>query len=263
MGENLSQSGTSTSALTSPVSGKILGLIVALAVVYLVYLNFVPTDTETFEITDYFYAIGAFACGVASLLVSKRYWGSTVFGKAYLALAIAYFLLFAGDVAYNVIESVLHEDPYPSPADGFFLLFPAFAIFHLVTNIRYFKRDIDIPTKVFIVAIAVGITLSFVYFFYEDTEEANFDFWYGTLFVAIEAPIFALAVLGAMVFRHSVLGTAWLLLAIGIFIFTLADIWYYYIEWFGMYDGNHPVNVLWGLSFMVIVYALIKHQKAI
>jgi len=259
----LSQSGTSTSALTSPVSVKILGLIVALAVAYLVYLNFVPTDTETFEITDYFYAIGAFACGVASLLVSKRYWGSTVFGKAYLALAIAYFLLFAGDVAYNVIESVLHEDPYPSPADGFFLLFPVFAIFHLVTNIRYFKRDIDIPTKVFIVAIAVGITLSFVYFFYDDTEEANFDFWYGTLFVAIEAPIFALAVLGAMVFRHSVLGTAWLLLAIGIFIFTLADIWYYYIEWFGMYDGNHPVNVLWGLSFMVIVYALIKHQKAI
>jgi len=263
LGENLSQSGTSTSALTSPVSVKILGLIVALAVAYLVYLNFVPTDTETFEITDYFYAIGAFACGVASLLVSKRYWGSTVFGKAYLALAIAYFLLFAGDVAYNVIESVLHEDPYPSPADGFFLLFPVFAIFHLVTNIRYFKRDIDIPTKVFIVAIAVGITLSFVYFFYDDTEEANFDFWYGTLFVAIEAPIFALAVLGAMVFRHSVLGTAWLLLAIGIFIFTLADIWYYYIEWFGMYDGNHPVNVLWGLSFMVIVYALIKHQKAI
>jgi len=259
----LSQSGTSTSALTSPVSGKILGLIVTVAVAYLVYLNFVPTDTETFEITDYFYSIGAFACGVASLLVSKRYWGSTVFGKAYLALAIAYFLLFAGDVAYNVIESVLHEDPYPSPADGFFLLFPVFAIFHLVTNIRYFKRDIDIPTKVFIVAIAVGITLSFVYFFYEDTEEANFDFWYGTLFVAIEAPIFALAVLGAMVFRHSVLGTAWLLLAIGIFIFTLADIWYYYIEWFGMYDGNHPVNVLWGLSFMVIVYALIKHQKAI
>ncbi len=258
-----SQSGTSTSALQTPISGKILGLIAALAIVYLAYLSFVPLDDEGFEISDYFYSIGAFACGVVALLVSKRYWGSTVFGKAYLALAIAYFLLFVGDVAYNYIDLVLNEDPYPSPADGFFLLFPVFAIFHLVTNIRYFKRDIDIPTKVFIAAIAVGITLSFVYFFYEDTGETNFDFWYGTLFVAIEAPIFALAVLGAMVFRHSVLGTAWLLLAIGIFIFTLADIWYYYIEWFGMYTGNHPVNVLWILSFMVIVYALIKHQKAI
>ncbi len=258
-----SQSGTSTSALTSPITGKALGLIATLAIVYLVYLTFLPTDDEAIEITDYFYSIGAFACGVSALLVSKRYWGSTVFGKAYLALAIAYFLLFAGDVAYNYIDLVLNEDPYPSPADGFFLLFPAFAIFHLVTNIRYFKRDINIQTKVFIAAIAVGITLSFAFFFYEDTEEANFDFWYGTLFVAIEAPIFALAVLGAMVFRHSVLGTAWLLLAIGIFIFTLADIWYYYIEWFGMYTGNHPVNVLWILSFMVIVYALIKHQKAI
>jgi len=257
-----SQSGSSTSALTSPVSAKILGLIAVLAIAYLVYLNFIPTEPE-FEISDYFYSIGAFACGVAAIIVSKRYWGSSVFGKAYLALGIAYFLLFAGEVTYVFIENILHEDPYPSPADAFFLIFPVFALFHLVTNIRYFKRDINIPTKVFIGAIAVGITASFAFFFYEDTGEANFDFWFGTLFVAIEAPIFALAVLGAMVFRHSVLGTAWLLLAIGLFLFTLADIWYYYLEWFEMFTISHPVNVLWALSFMVIVYALIKHQKAI
>jgi len=258
-----SQSGSSTSALHSPINGKILGLIAALSIAYLVYLSFARTDDFVFEISYFFYSIGALSCGIAALVVSKRYWGSSIFGKAYLALAIAYFLLFVGDVTYNIIELVLHEDPYPSPADGFFLVFPAFAIFHLITNIRYFKRDINIATKVFIGAIAVGITLSFVFFFYEDAGEANFDFWYGTLFVAIEAPIFALAVLGAMVFRHSVLGTAWLLLAVGIFIFTLADIWYYYLEWFGMYTASHPVNVLWVLSFTVIVYALIKHKQAI
>jgi len=65
------------------------------------------------------------------------------------------------------------------------------------------------------------------------------------------------------VFRTSVLGTTWLLLATGIFIFTKADVRYYILELTEGYDLAHPTNTLWFLSFMVGIYALYKHRKVI
>jgi hypothetical protein len=73
----------------------------------------------------------------------------------------------------------------------------------------------------------------------------------------------ALAVLGAFVFRRSVLKEVWLLLVIGIFIWTVGDIWYVYTELFEAFDNTHPTNTLWMASFMVVIYALYKHQKVV
>jgi len=66
-----------------------------------------------------------------------------------------------------------------------------------------------------------------------------------------------------MIFRDSILGKAWLLLAGGIFIFTVADVWYYYLELSDGYETTHFVNTLWVLSFAAITYALYKHKKTI
>ena len=77
------------------------------------------------------------------------------------------------------------------------------------------------------------------------------------------ATILGLALLGAAVFRQSVLGTAWLVLAAGIFVYTVADVWYYATEVVDGYSGDHFVNTLWVLGLAVITYALYKHKKTI
>jgi len=83
------------------------------------------------------------------------------------------------------------------------------------------------------------------------------------LYVSFAAVILSLAILGSSVFRTSELGNVWLILVVGIFIFTVADVWYYYLELFGEFTYVHPTNTLWVLSFLMIIYALYKHLKTI
>lgn len=245
----------------SPISYKVLGLLIFLTVILYVYsLNSVD-DPDAFEITDILYAFGALVCGIYGIMVALKYRGSEILGKTYFALGLGFLMLFVGDVILNYLQIVLEVDPYPSLADIFYLAYMPLAIFYLVVNIRHFKKKIDNLTILALSVLSISIILLYSALSFEELNELNFDFYFGLLYVIPSSVMLSLAILGALVFRYSVLGIPWLLIATGITIFTLADVWYYYLELFELYDGIHPVNSLWTFAFMVIVYALYKHKK--
>ena len=109
--------------------------------------------------------------------------------------------------------------------------------------------------------IPIVIISIYVFSSFEEFGEANFDFYYGNIFIVGSSITLTFAIFGARVFRQGVLGKAWLLLVIGIFFTTTGDVWYYYLEVFEEYDLYHPVNVFWYASYWIIVYALIKHKE--
>ena len=82
-------------------------------------------------------------------------------------------------------------------------------------------------------------------------------------YVVSSAILLALALVAFVVFRHSVLGVAWTMLVIGIFLYAVADVWYYYLEEIGAFSIKDPVNTLWILSNSIMIYALYKHKKTI
>jgi hypothetical protein len=53
------------------------------------------------------------------------------------------------------------------------------------------------------------------------------------------------------------------MLVIGIFFYSFADVWYYYLEEIEEFSIIHPVNTLWLVSNIFMVYALYKHKKTI
>lgn len=251
---------------------KALIIVVLVAVAHQFYIMEFPDDEEM-TIATWSYTISSAAAAIAAFVVGKRYWGSEVFGKTYIALAIAFTLGAVGDSMYVYYDWYTDEAPYPSMADIFFLLFYVFAGYHLVKNIKYFKKDLSWSAKISVVAVAIIITGIFALGSLFDLETQRidptliegeeFDYYFGLLYTIGSAVIFSLALLGASVFRHSVIGKAWLLLAAGIFFFTVADVWYYHLELTDSYTGDHFVNTLWVLSNAAIVYALYKHQKTI
>lgn len=244
------------------VSIKVLIIIASLAIGYQIYLNeFVDEDQVSFA--DFTYAISSLAVGITGLFVAKQYQGSPVFGKTYLVLAIGFILLFVGDSVYNYYLIVLDADPYPSIADVFFIGFYFFTGYHLVKNIRYFKKDIGWGPKIGVSALAISMVVVFGMFTIETLDDDPIIFYMGILYVIASAAILSLAILGATVFRHSVLGIAWFMLVIGIFFYAFADVWYYYLEEIGEFTIIHPVNTLWILSNIFMVYALYKHKKTI
>lgn len=82
----------------------------------------------------------------------------------------------------------------------------------------------------------------------------------GIFFVAATTVVFTWAIIGAQVFRGSVLGLPWGLLLVGIGLNTIADVSYYYTS-IQSYDRQNAIISLWVLGYMLVCYALYLHKK--
>ena len=264
MGEEESSSKT-IEKISNRINYKVIAIIVALTAGDLIYgLYFF--DGTYFDVKDGWYMVGLASIGVCSIVVAKKYRGSEMLGKAYLFLGLGFFSWFFADVGYYYQQFVLDIDPWPSPFDiGFFASY-IFAILHLGLNIRYFKPKWSKEMKAVIIVVPIIAVSIFTYTAYNswgEYDELVFDLLYGNIFVVGVSLLFAFAVVGMLVFRESALKEVWLLLASGILLWAVADTIFTYLETTEEFTHDHPVNTLWFASFMLIIYALYKHHKAL
>lgn len=221
---------------------------------------------------DLFVYVFSIACpvtaGIASLIVSKGYSASTVskvFQRGFFCLGIAFFFTATGDFIYFIYDT---NNSYPSIADIFYFPFYPLVITHLFLNIRFFKygfpkvllrKDgvdltwlILIPSAIFAFYISLSDGLSY------SVETLLSDYY-----VAIVAISLSLNIYAVKIFKEGALGKPWLLLLFGILAFDVADVIYYHLESLNSYDALNPINMLWNIGYLLIVYSLIKHDKII
>lgn len=247
------------------MSYKVFALIGVLAIIDLVY-GLYYFDGSFFDIKDGFFMAGIAACGISSFVVAKKYHGSEMLGKAYLFLGLGFFSWFIGDVGYYHAQFVLGIDPWPSIFDLGFLLSYVFAILHLYLNTRFFQPKWSKQMKGILIGIPAVALITYNLFAYQSWgvyDELASDLFFTSLYVLGISTTLALAIIGASVFRNSVLKETWLLLAIGIFFWAVGDSIYVFLETIEEFTHNHPINSLWSVAFMVIIYALYKHHKAL
>jgi hypothetical protein len=251
--------------LETSLNYKTLGLIVGLVVSFhiSILLGLALPIGDRYDTTQLIQNVIPLIPSIMAFFVTRRYWGSAVFGKAYFALGLAFLMIFIGEIIWSYYTVVLQEDPYPSIADIFFFAFYPLAIYHLLKNILYFKRRFDILTKIWLTLIPVAIVSIYAYLGSEADLWYTFHLYYGSIFVAATSTTLSFAILGMLIFRHTMLGIVWLLLALGIMINSVADVWYYYLELFEQYGGTHVVNSMWIMGYVIVAYALYKHTKLI
>ena len=247
------------------INYKVLALIGALAIADFIYAQTL-FDPDVFNISDALYLAGQAICGIAGLLVGKKYVGSKMLGRAYLFLGLGFLAWFIGDIGYYYNQFVLGIDPWPTAWEAGYAANYLFAVLHLHLNTRYFKPKWTVPMKAVLIGIPVIAVASYTFVAYDswgEYEGVVFDIAYSNLYVFGISFTLAYAIIGASVFRNSVLKETWLLLAIGIFLWAIADSIYYYLETIEAFTHNHPVNSIWIGAFMLVIYALYKHHKAL
>jgi len=245
--------------IVNPIDRRLLFVIFGLVGALQIYVYASNASDQATFVTQVVSAINPLAGAVMGFVVAKRYWHSIVFGRAYLALALGMFMNFLGALSYDIYSS-LGLQAIPSIADVFYLAFYPLALCHLILNIRYFKAKISKFKKILIITIPVLMISAYSVVGTQVNGGANFNFFYGLSYVLGSTILFAGAILGALIFRQGVLGTAWLLLVIGITFTTFGDNWYSYVELFNQYSIIHPVNLMWYAGYMIITYALFKHR---
>ncbi len=250
--------------LEEKISYKIFGIIFAGVIAFQLYLNTYknPDDPQlSFIVTLASFLTPVFA-GCVGLVVARRYWNSEIFGKSYLALSIGFLMNGAGELVYYFLEQT-GEVPSPSIADVLFLSFYFLLFYHLAKNIAFFKPKITFPIKALIIGIPIAIVSVYAILEYGQEQAADLNFYLGLAYVVGSAVTLTGSILGAIIFRQGLLGTAWLVLTIGIVITTAGDNWYSYLDVYNQYTLTHLVNLLWYAGYLVSAYALYKHRKVI
>jgi len=202
------------------------------------------------------------AVSFASFIVALKYIDAGIYRKAYILLGFAYLMIFLGEMTYLIYDLFLGIDPFPSIADVFFFFQYPLTLAYLILNIRFFASFTN-KYKAWVIILPAIILLIYANIALEELGEANFDFYYGLIFVGSASTLLAFAILGATIFREGMLGKAWTILVIGILSLTIGDVWYYYLELLGEFDLTDPVNLFWYAGYWIVIYALYKHKKII
>lgn len=248
--------------LRTNINLKVITGIIFAVIVFHVYVNYISSPDDTDVIISIFSFMNPLAVSVASFVVAAKYIDAGLYRKAYFALGFAFLMIFLGEMTYLVYDLFLDIDPYPSIADVFFFLQYPLALTYLILNIQFFSSFSN-KYKIWVIALPAVILLSYGNTSLNEIGEANFDFYYGVIFVASASVLLAFAVLGATIFRDGMLGKAWAILVIGVLSWVIGDIWYYYLELLGEFELIHPVNLFWYAGYWIIIYALYKHKKTI
>jgi len=242
---------------------KVLLIILASGVTFQIFNSIIPEREHELDLINNIISASTAITSISAFYIAKRYHGSDVFGKAYLALGAAYLVWFIGDMIWNYEEIILKVHAYPSPSDIFYFAFYPFASFYLIRNIFHWKQKFSLPTKILAIALPPLIIAIYTYLTYHQGGITNFDYYYGLIFVVGAAITFPLAILGVQVYKQSRLAVVWALIAVGILLNVIADDWQYYLEIFQQFHRVEVISALWFTSNMIIIYALYKHRKAI
>ncbi len=250
--------------LTEKINYKIFFLIAAGLLIYQLYLySFKNPDDPNIELTETIVTtMTALVASVAGFFIAKRYWGSSIFGISYLALASGMLCNAVAERIYYFLEQQ-GQTPSPSIADWVWLAFYPLTLYHLARNIHFFKPKIRLSTKVMIILIPISIVGIYAFLDYGQEQSADTNFFLGLAYIIGSSVILSAAILGAIIFRQGIIGTPWLLLTLGIVLTTLGDNWYSYLDVYNQYDVKHPLNLLWYGGYLVIAYALYKHKKVL
>lgn len=244
--------------LGSPVNYKVLYVIGALVIGFHVLVNI----SEDSDLLIYgFSMIIPASVSVFAFITARRYAGTLVYSRAYNMLSVAFLLMFFAELSYFVYEQILDLEPYPSIADVFFFVFYPTLILYLIINIRFFAPKI--PKTGILTLIGIPSIITSIYLYLTIPDFGSFDFYYGIIFVAAASTTLGLSIHTARIFRGGLIGTAWLVLVIGIMLNVIGDTWYYYVEVVDEYTLEHPVNLFWYSSYLLILYSLYKHKKSL
>jgi len=249
--------------IKSPIDKRVLFLILVMAISFQIVITVMPDSEELNGFVAIVSILNPLAASVTALVVSQRYGGSQVFGKAYLILGLGLFMMFLGESTWYYFLYFLDIDPFPSIADVFFFAFYPLSAIHIIINIRFFQTKMNLRSKLLLVVIPVIVITAYSAISLETIDTPNFEFYYGMAFVVASSILLSLALVASLVFRGGVLGIAWVLLLLGLFVTNVGDVWYFYLETFGAYSEGHPVEILWYLGYWIITYGLYKHRKII
>jgi len=211
------------------------------------------------------------AAAVASMFALRHYWGG--FGarlsRVWLYFALGMIFWFLGELTWGIYALVIGvEIPYPSIADGFWLIGYVPLFFALTSYLSLIRPAVSksiltvASTSVSINAIASSV-LFIIPAVVEETDTLTRII--NLAYPSSDILLFALSILGLLVFATTRLKgkieKVWVLLIVGLLMNVIADSLFSYTTAQNIYYNGHPLELFFHFGYLSFLLAFYLHTK--
>ena len=211
-------------------------------------------------VTDFTYIPVAGILVVLSIIISTRFRSTGNHGKAwllFLGIAISWFI---AETIWVIYELVYHQNPFPSPADAFYLLGYPFLFLFSIQYLKPFKKLISKKMIILTSIIAISVLIPNLYMtLYNNSSENKFTIMLGAIYPIADAIVLIPAMIGIVLFFRGEVNFLWTLLLIGILFEVIADTGFQYFTLDNSYYTGHPIDILFIWSYIMFSFGIYNH----
>lgn len=208
---------------------------------------------------------GVLIIGTAAVVIIRtamRFGKGEPLRRQWLAIGFGVLLYTLGDVMWTYIELIQRaEVPYPGLPDVMYVSLYVFLGYGIVSAAYAYRGLVKIKTPLSIsvlVTLATGLVLYMVLVrdIIADSSvgvlEKLLDLYYPVADLALLlGPAIFIVLVVAQLGRGS-LAVPWRFVMAGMAILAVADTWYQWLEWQGLYAAGHVVDLGWMLGYVLI-----------
>lgn len=186
-----------------------------------------------------------------------------IHGKSWVFFTIFATLWFIADQLFTFNELYLHESPFPSSADIFYIVgYPFYFVFALL-YLKPFKKAISKKQIAYASLIAVTVLIVNLYMIFQNnsSDETQTAIIIGLVYPIADAIILVPSIIGVMLFFRGAVNFLWTLLLIGFICEVIGDTVFQYLSLSNdMYTG-HPIDILFLWAYILFSFGLYDHIK--
>lgn len=242
-------------------SKNLLIIILGMVTIIVTISNLIEQDIAT-VIGDLMYIpiTFAFATIATSVCIKNRLVGNL--GKGWLLFAMTAILWTIAEGIWIVYELVYQIEPWPSPADFFWLvgypLYFGFLLFYL----RPFRGSISKRTIWVSILIAIGLIIPSTLIAYEQSQSESLnDVLLGLSYPVADAIILIPAIIGISLFFKGKVSLFWTFMCLGIILFVISDTIFLLTFFDDAYYSGYPAEILYFWGYIILVFGVYEHQK--
>lgn len=248
------------------ISNKIMKIIYAISVIVIILIIFIWTNNGLFfskgmnlEATLFqtiLIVIAAFLGAIFLLYLGILYKISTSIGKVWFLLGVGMATWAIGEIFYTYFQLFTSIPPFPSVADIFYISAYLPLIAGLIIQMFILQIKLPILDKVIITIAYAAISIFIVVFViilpvqsvYPMSGTETFDYALGALYPILDLVLLLCILVVFAKLRHGKINLAWILLLIGFFCVTVADIVF---NWIGAFHITIVLFESYDLLFLI------------
>jgi hypothetical protein len=195
---------------------------------------------------------------VLSILLAYSYKPREVLRRIWLLLGAGLLLWTIGEIVYARYVLVLHQDPWPSEADIFYIAGYLPLFIGLILRFRSLgtipERERVLPIVLIFVVLVALVGYFIFYPIVIDTELSSSERMISVLYPLGDLLLALGAVMILLVLTGGTLSRPWIYIVAGFCINALSDLGYTYFEWQEM--STTVADVIYIISYVVIVFGI-------